>query len=209
MSDCVPITLLLAALAHGRALEARVAELSRPKHPADFGLVGVGLTPTETRLVMALLPPGEALHRDAITARVWPDIAAAGLVEESAHMVRVQISRVRAALHRSGWTIHIRHGHSEYVLLKPGMALPDGWRDGRLAAQYPDARRRPCPECDGTMSHSARMCLDCSRRSKAAAAHGGQASRPPCAGRKWKTSRLCAGCDMKRRQFNLPGWVAA
>lgn len=75
MDDCVPTTLLLAALARGRALEARIAELSRPKHPGDYGVQGMRITPIEEAILMALLPPGEVMHRDALIARAWPDVA--------------------------------------------------------------------------------------------------------------------------------------
>jgi hypothetical protein len=50
---CMSREALGALLVHLETLEARVAALSRPKHPEDYGVQTLRLTPTEERVLMA------------------------------------------------------------------------------------------------------------------------------------------------------------
>lgn len=206
---CVPTTLLLRALAHGAALEARVAALSRPKAPRDFGLVA-DLTPTETRVVMALLPPGEAFHRDALIARAWPDVAAAGLVGASVGLWNTHVNRVRLKLRACGWRVASAYGHGLYVLLAPGDAVPVGYGafDGASTPDRHFDRTRPCPDCEGRMAHDSRRCAGCwaTLRAARSPSHPCPACGEPRAKGK---KRLCWACHLLRRRGALKGWVAA
>ncbi len=167
---CIPIGLLLASLAHCGALEARIAELTRPKAPEDFGLVG-HFSIIERRVLMALLPPGEIVHRDALIARTYADIVAAGLVAESAHMMQAQVCRLRMKLGPAGWRLASAHGLGEYVLLRPDDPLPAGFRAyGGVSPVRQGPRSRACPECAGHMSHDARRCFGCHQRLRRSAA---------------------------------------
>jgi hypothetical protein len=203
----MPATALGTILVHLEALEARVAELTRPKAPEDFGLVGVHLTPIERRIVLALLPPGERIHRDALVRTVWPDVAAAGLA--TAGLVRTNLSRVRLALSPIGWRIPRTYGHAEHVLLGPDDPLPAGYREcpGASERHASADRRRACPECDGWKSHSSPRCRACYKRRRAARA----ITCPACGGPKSaeRKVRLCRACNTARRRGLLAGWAAA
>jgi hypothetical protein len=124
---CMSGAALGALLVHLETLEARVAELSRPRHPEDYGVQTLRLSPTEERILMALLPPGEVVHREALIARVWPEVEAAGLVGESAHLLRVHMSRIRCS-------IRLRAARAQ----PSRVACPDcaAWMDGRSTRCY-------------------------------------------------------------------------
>jgi hypothetical protein len=152
-------------------LEARVAELTRPKHPEEFGL-HVRLTPTEAAIVLALLPPGEIVHRDALIARVWPDVVTAGLVDVWCNPLRMHVSRIRRAVRAAGWSLPNASLHHEYVLLRPGQALPLDFEPSRrdMGGAAPDRQYVPCARgCGGLMARRARRCLACRRGDEATA----------------------------------------
>jgi hypothetical protein len=190
-----------ALLVHLETLEARVAELSRPRHPEDYGVQTLRLSPTEERILMALLPPGEVVHRDALIARVWPEIADAGLVGESAHLLRVHMSRTRGRL-RTGWRIPTANTRGEYVLLAPDQPLPAGYHPF-VPSPPPGlnaAGRAPCPECDGQMAEKSKRCIRCSIRLRAARAQPSRVACPDCAAWMDGRSTRCYRCDLARRQ---------
>lgn len=199
MDDSVPLTLLLAALAHGRALEARIAELSRPKNPEDYGVRAAPLTPTEERIAVALLPPGEVLARDALVARVWPAMDAAGFGAEFHHTFRVHLSRLRSRL-RGGWRIPNANGRGEYVLLAPDQALPGGYRPLLRTPGAGSPTFVPCPECAGEMRAGAARCNACRRRRDAARKRAIHVACPACGGvMEWR-GKTCRRCYLARKR---------
>jgi hypothetical protein len=196
---CVPITLLLAALAHGEALEARIAELSRPKCPADYGVQAAPLTPTEEQTVMALLPPGEVLALDALVASVWPAMDAAGFGADYHHIFRVHLSRLRSRL-REGWRIPNANGRGEYVLLAPDRPLPAGYRPLLRTPGAGTPTHVACPECVGEMRAGAARCDPCRRRRDAARKRAIHVACPACGGVKEWRGRTCRPCYLARKR---------
>lgn len=128
------------------------------------------------------------------------------MVQESAHLLRVQLSRLRTRL-RGGWRIPSASARGEYVLLAPDAALPDGYRPVRpdVPSGPCAGDRRPCPECDGEMRPSATRCMRCSRRLRAARMRPGTNACPRCNGWKDWDSACCYLCDMARRQHRTEG----
>lgn len=143
---CIELTLLLAALARVAELEARVAELERPRRPEDYGLA-VGREGTLAwGVCRALLPPGTAVHRDELIERVLRRDREAWTRPELAHSTRVAVSVLRSRLHASGWRIPPASLTGAYVLLRPEQAPPDDFlmRGGLATTAH---FRTITPEC--------------------------------------------------------------
>jgi hypothetical protein len=185
-------------------LTARLAALEARGRWADHDLPPVALAPTLHALVEALLPPGVGVHRDELARRVWPDCVAARV--DAAHLVRVNISRLRAAFHPHGWTIPGATTRSEYLLLRPGEPVPADYVANRRAATLPyleplkRAREKvACPECDGVMNRESPRCARCTVRRKTTRRRPEMLVCPTCAGPKSWNAVQCQACDLARR----------
>jgi hypothetical protein len=185
-------------------LRARIAELEARHRWDEFALPPPPGSRTVAALIEALLPPGRPVHRDLIARRVWPERVAAGI--DCAHLVRVNLSRARAAFQPHGWTLPGASTRNEYVLLPPAAPLPAGYAVTRKAATLPylpaGARRRvtlPCPECDGQMDRESPRCIRCTRRRRATGRTGALLVCPTCAGPKSWNAVQCQACDLARR----------
>jgi hypothetical protein len=186
-------------------LRARVAELEARHRWDEFALPPLPVGPTLAALAECLLPPGTRVHRDELARRVWPDRLAAGIPNE--HLVRVNISRLRAALQPHGWTIPGATTHSEYLLLGPGTPLPAGYRANRRAATLPyleplPARAREkvaCPDCDGVMNRESPRCVRCTVRRRTTRRRPETLVCPACTGPKSWNAVQCQACDLARR----------
>jgi DNA-binding response OmpR family regulator len=68
-------------------------------HPEDF-------TPTEYRVLCALMPPGTLTEYETIWARAWGPERAASKTQDRT-LIRVVISRMRPEVARAGWNIQV------------------------------------------------------------------------------------------------------